>query len=103
MSRGREVGLNQSNIVLDGDPAPAKKGGGAPHFSADVYCGQTAVRLTMPLGTEVGLCPGDVVLDGDPAPPYERGTAAPLFWSHVYCGRGRPSKLLLSPCSISFN
>jgi len=34
----------------------------------------------------------------------ERGTAAPpLFLAHVYCGRGRPSRLLLSSCSdISF-
>ena len=29
----------------------------------------------------------------------ERGTAAPLFWAHVYCGHGRPSQLLLSSCS----
>ena len=26
----------------------------------------------------------------------ERGTAAPLFSAHVYCGHGRPSQLLLS-------
>jgi len=41
----------------------------------------------MPLGTEVGLGPGDSVLDEDPAPPTERGTAAPHFWTHVYCGQ----------------
>ena len=28
----------------------------------------------------------------------ERGTAAPLFLAHVYCGHGRPSQLLLSSC-----
>jgi len=28
----------------------------------------------------------------------ERGTAAPLFSAHVYCGYGRPSQLLLSSC-----
>jgi len=28
----------------------------------------------------------------------ERGTAAPLFSAHVYCGHGRPSQLLLSSC-----
>jgi len=27
---------------------------------------------------------------------HERGTAAPLFSAHVYCGHGRPSQLLLS-------
>jgi len=28
----------------------------------------------------------------------KRGTAAPLFSAHVYCGHGRPSQLLLSSC-----
>ena len=28
----------------------------------------------------------------------ERGTAAPLFSAHVYCGHGRPSQLLLISC-----
>ena len=32
----------------------------------------------------------------------ERGTAAPLFSAHVYCGHGRPSQLLLSSCYINF-
>ena len=35
----------------------------------------------------VGLSPDDIVLDGDPAPPMERGTAAPHFLAHVYCGQ----------------
>jgi len=29
----------------------------------------------------------------------ERGTTAPLFSAHVYCGHGRPSQLLLSSCT----
>jgi len=50
----REVGLDPSNVVLDGDPAllPQK---GTPQFSAHVYCSQTAGWIRMPLGTEVGL------------------------------------------------
>jgi len=28
----------------------------------------------------------------------ERGTAAPSFLAHVYCGHGHPSQLLLSSC-----
>jgi len=52
----------------------------------------------MPLGTKVDLGPGHIVLDGIPALS-ERGTAAPLFSVHVYCGHGRPSQLLLSSCS----
>jgi len=49
------------------------------------------------LGTEVDLGPGHIVLDGVPA-LCERGTAAPLFLAHVFCGHGRPSQLLLSSC-----
>ena len=40
-----------------------------PQFLADVYCGQTAGCIKMPLGMEVGLGPGHIVLDGDPALP----------------------------------
>jgi len=42
-------------------------GGGAPKFSAHVYCGQTAGWINMVLGMEMGLSPGDFVLNGDPA------------------------------------
>jgi len=30
----------------------------------------------------------------------ERGTAAPVFSAHVYCGHGRPCQLLLSSCTV---
>jgi len=43
----------------------------------DVYCGQTAEWIKMPVGTEVNLVPGHVVLDGDPARP-KRGQP-PVF------------------------
>ena len=48
---------------------------------------------------EVNLGSGHIVLDVVPA-LRERGTGAPLFSAHVYCGHGRPSQLLLSACSI---
>jgi len=42
----------------------------------------------MPLGTDVGRGAGDIVLDGDPAIPLsKKGTAAPHFSAHVYCGQ----------------
>jgi len=41
----------------------------------------------MPLGTEIGLVPGDIVFDGDPAPPTVKGTVAPTFSVHDYCGQ----------------
>ena len=56
-------------------------------FDWKVYCGQTAGWIKMPLGTEVGLGPGYIVLDGDPALPHWKGTAAPHFLAHVYCGQ----------------
>ena len=36
-----------------------------------------------------------------PSSPRKRGTAAPLFSAHVYCGLGRPSQPLLSSCCNS--
>jgi len=67
MPLSMEVGLDQSNIVLHGDPALPRQNGAGPQFSAHVYCGQTAGWIEMPLGTEVALGPGHIVLDGDPA------------------------------------
>jgi len=52
-------------------------------------------------GTEVDFGPGHFVLYRDPA-PREKGTAAPLFSAHVYCGHGSPSQLLMSSCFIAF-
>jgi len=82
-----EVGLSPGNFVLDGDPAPPQKGGGAsqifgpcllwpngwmdqdgtwhgaepPNFLACIYCSQTAARIKMQFGTELGLGPDDIV------------------------------------------
>jgi len=65
-----EVGLGQGNFVLDGDPAPEKRGT-APtaYFSAHVYDCQTAGCIRIPLGAGESLGPGYIVLEGDPAPP----------------------------------
>jgi len=49
--------------------SPPPKQGHSPQFLAQVYCGQTAVWINIPLGMEVRLDPGHIVLDGDPAPP----------------------------------
>ena len=80
MSLGREVGLGQTGIVLDGDPAiSSPKSGQGPQFSAHVYCGQTAGWIKVALGMEVGLGPADIVLDGEPAPPEKRAQPHPIF------------------------
>jgi len=56
MTLGTDVGLGQGDIVLDGDQAPPpQKKGAHPHFLVNAYCGQTAVRIRIPLGTDVGL------------------------------------------------
>jgi len=69
MPLGRKIGLDQSDIVLDGEPAPpSSKGGRAPQFSTHANCGQTAAWIKMPLGMDVALGPGLIVLDGDLAP-----------------------------------
>jgi len=72
MPLGREVGLGPGDIVLDGEPAPPKKGHSHP-FSAHVCCGQTAGWIKMQLGTEVILGPGHIALDEDAATPHPKG------------------------------
>jgi len=76
---------------------PEKRAHPPTQFFAHVYCGQMSRWIKTPLGTEVDHGPGHFVLDGFPG--IERGTAAPLFSAHAYCGHGRPSQLLLSSCS----
>jgi len=64
---------------------PKKGAEPPPQFLAHLYCGQTTGWVKTPVGTEVDLGPGHFVLDGFPAIG-ERGTTAPLFSAHVYCG-----------------
>jgi len=65
------------DIVLDEDPAPSLQKEHSPQFSANVYYGQTARWIKMPLGAEVDLGTGSTVLDGDPAP--QKRSTAPNF------------------------
>ena len=62
-----------------GNQLPSPKGGGAPQFSAHVYCDQTSVCVRIPLGTKVGLSLGDIVLDGDPDAPPLKGHGPQIF------------------------
>jgi len=44
---GKEISLGSGDIVLDGDPAPPRKGAEQPpHFSAHVCRGQTVAHLS---------------------------------------------------------
>jgi len=61
-------------------PNPYPKRSGAPHFSAHVYCGQTAGWMKTLLGTEADLVPGHTVLDLDGVPaPANVAQQPPLF------------------------
>jgi len=47
MPLGKEVGFGLDHTVLDGDPVgPSAPTATPPHFSADVYCGQTVAHLS---------------------------------------------------------
>jgi len=47
MPLGTQVGLGPSDIVLDGNSAPAtERATAARHFSAHVYCGETVAHLS---------------------------------------------------------
>ena len=61
------------HCVRWGPRSSPQKGGGAPQFSAHVYCGHTAGWMKLVLGTDVGLIPGNFMLHGDPAPSPKRG------------------------------
>jgi len=98
MPLGTEVNVGSGDLVLDGVTAPPKRGT-APVFGS---C------LLWPNGwidedaTWYGSRPrpDHIVLDRVPA-LHKRGTSAPLFSAHVYCGHGCPNQLLLSSCCIS--
>ena len=98
MPLGVEVNLVPGDFVFDGDPArPEKRAHPPPRNFWPMSI--VAKRLVDEDATsmEVDLGADHMVLDGVPG-PRERGTAAPLFSAHVYCGHGRPSQLLLSSC-----
>jgi len=79
-----------------------------PHFSAHVYCGQTAGWIRIPLGTEVSPVPGDIVLDGDPASPHGKRHSSPsTFRSMSIVAKRSPisasAELLFHPVSANFD
>ena len=67
---------------------PEKRNTDPTQFLAHVYSGQTAGWMKTPLGKEVDRGPGHIVFRRGSS-SRERGTTAPLFSSHVYCGHCR--------------
>jgi len=85
-----EVGLSPRDFVLDGDPAPLLKKGRSLQFLADVYGGQTAAWIKMPLGTEVGLVLRDIVLNEGASPLPKKGAepSSPIFGPFLLSPKG---------------
>ena len=54
----------------------------------------------MKLGMQVCLGPGHIVLHMGTQLLFPKGTETPQFSAHVYCGHGRPSRLVLSSCCL---
>ena len=77
MALGGEVGLDPSDIVLDGDQAPLKRA--EPPIFGPCLLWPTSGWIKMPLSTKVGLSPGHNVLDGDPA-SQGKGHSSLHFW-----------------------
>jgi len=74
-----ELGLGPGDSVRMGPTSPKERGTAAPHFSAHVYCGQTAGWIRIPLRTEVRLGPGHIVRWGPSSALHTKGSAAPTF------------------------
>jgi len=73
MPLGTELGLGPGDIMLDGDPAPLKKGHRPPISGPCLLWPNGWVDQDATIGMVLSLGPGHIVLDGDPSP--ERGTA----------------------------
>ena len=87
MKLGTQVGLGPGHIVLDGDPDTPPPKGHSPQFSANVYCGQTAAWIKIPLSMEVGLGPVHIVLEGTRQLP-QKGAHPPIFGPNLLWPNG---------------
>jgi len=83
MPLGRKVGLDPSDVVLDGDPAPPPQKEQSPTVFGPFYCPKTAGCIKMPLGIEVGLNTSGIVLDGTQLPSPKKGAEQPIL-AYVY-------------------
>ena len=100
MPLGMKVGLGLCDIVFDVDPATVRKKADPPHpifgpclLWPNGWMDEDAARYgSRPRPTRHCTRQGPS--------SRERGTAAPLFSAHVYCGHSRPSQLLLSFCVV---
>jgi len=96
MVLGMEVGLRPGDVVLDGVAAPPKRGT-TPIFR---FMSIVAKRLVYEDASWYGsrYRPKLHCIRQGLSSPAKGAQQPPLFSVHVYCGHGRPSQLLLSPC-----
>ena len=96
----------QATYVLDRDPVPSsKKGGGAssPKFRPMSIVAKRLDGSRFHLVWRYASAPRPTrhCVRCGPSYPQKKGhTHLTQFLAHVYCGHGRPSQLLLSPCSF---
>ena len=104
MPLGTEVDLGLRDILFGVDSATPRKKGTHPHpiFGPCLLWTNGWIDEDAALPAWYGSRPRPRPHCTRRAPSFrERGTAAPLFLAHVYCGHGRPSQPLLSYCSPS--
>jgi len=87
MPLGKKVGIDPSDIMLDGDPAPLPKKVQNPHFFPCLLLpnGQMDQDATW---YGVGLSQDHIVVDGDPAPPSRKRDTAPNFGTLFVVAKG---------------
>jgi len=101
MPLGMEVGLSPRDFVFDGDPAPPQKKGHSPHSIFDpcpLWPNGWMDKDTTWYGSRPRPRPHCV--RRGPSSPAKGAQQLSLFSTHVYCGHGRPSQLLLSSCTF---
>jgi len=86
----KRFALCYRTVVLSVCPVSslAPNRGQSSHFSAHVYCGQTAKWIMMTLGMEVGVGPGHIVRDGTQLHSTIRGQSPPIFGPFLFWPNG---------------
>jgi len=91
-----EVGLGPGHIVLDGDPAPTKKGH-TPTFRPIFIVAKWLDGSRCHLVPKVVLGPSNIVFDVDPAPLLPPKGQSPQFSAYVYGKEKERTSIYIAP------